>query len=252
MRFEFTPKFFLNFWMTWVLFVGSLIPPFGTSGHVLSGFQSQSGQPYLCSVEVTCYQRFTLVWMTPADLLAAEPFSSMYLQAGICAAWNWDLSCHFSQCGNSGMLYWLNYASSFTKFICQAGCHLVMTDGTTLSSHWYQMVPHSAHGYQMVPHWPATGTIWHLTVLPLVPDSTTLLPLVPVFTPLVGVGFRLRGSCPLSLPSPCIKHGSTSRKYVWAHLKLAMLWIVQEVQPFTFNASFIVDFCSVLLVCVAQ
>ena len=228
MRFEFTPKFFLNFWMTRVLFVGSLIPPFGTSGHVFSGFQSQSGQPYLCSVEVTCYQRFTLVWMTPADLLAAEPFSSMYLLAGICAAWNWDLSCHFSQFGNSGMLYWLNYASSFTKFICQAGCHLVMTDGTTLSSHWYQMVPHCAHG------------------------CTTLLPLVPVFTPLVGVGFRLRGSCPLSLPSPCIKHGSTSRKYVWAHLKLAMLWIVQEVQPFTFNASFIVDFCRVLLVCVAQ
>ena len=30
------------------LFVGSLIPLFWTSGDVLSRFESQSGQPYLC------------------------------------------------------------------------------------------------------------------------------------------------------------------------------------------------------------
>ena len=41
MRFVF--KFFLR---TFVLFVGPLVPLFWTSGNI-SGFQSQSGQPYL-------------------------------------------------------------------------------------------------------------------------------------------------------------------------------------------------------------
>ena len=31
--------------------MGPLIPPFWTSGDVLSGFQSQSGQPYLHLIE---------------------------------------------------------------------------------------------------------------------------------------------------------------------------------------------------------
>ena len=35
--------FLINFWRTWVLFVGPLIPLFQTSGDVSSGFQSQSG-----------------------------------------------------------------------------------------------------------------------------------------------------------------------------------------------------------------
>ena len=58
--------------------MGPLILLFWTSGDFSSGFQSQSGQPYLCLME------------TPADLLvasmAAELFSSMYLQAGIAGA----------------------------------------------------------------------------------------------------------------------------------------------------------------------
>ena len=42
-------KFFFEiiFWRTQVLFVGPLIPLFGTSGDISSGFLSQSGQPYL-------------------------------------------------------------------------------------------------------------------------------------------------------------------------------------------------------------
>ena len=48
--------FFLNFWRTWVLFVGSLIPLIWTSGDVSSGFQSQSG---FCLIRTwqrcTCY-----------------------------------------------------------------------------------------------------------------------------------------------------------------------------------------------------
>ena len=43
--------FFLN-WRTRVLFVGPLIPLFWTSGDVSYGFQSQSGQPYLCLAEI--------------------------------------------------------------------------------------------------------------------------------------------------------------------------------------------------------
>ena len=44
--------FFKNiFWRTQVLFVGPLIPLFWTSGDVFSGFQSQSGQPYLHLME---------------------------------------------------------------------------------------------------------------------------------------------------------------------------------------------------------
>ena len=41
--------------------MGPLIPLFWTSGYVSSGFQSQSGLPYLCLVEVcvTHYLRFT-------------------------------------------------------------------------------------------------------------------------------------------------------------------------------------------------
>ena len=39
--------FFLNLGGHESFFVGPLIPPFWTSGDVSSGFQSQSGKPYL-------------------------------------------------------------------------------------------------------------------------------------------------------------------------------------------------------------
>ena len=81
-------SFFLNFWRTWVLFVGPLIPLFWTSGDVSSGFQSQSG---FCLIRtwrrrtsnVTHSLRF-ISGATTADLLAAsmatEPISSTYLR----------------------------------------------------------------------------------------------------------------------------------------------------------------------------
>ena len=51
-----------NFLRTWVLFVGPLIPMFWTSGDVSSGFQSQSGQPYLYLAEA--YMMYIL-WFPP-------------------------------------------------------------------------------------------------------------------------------------------------------------------------------------------
>ena len=50
-----------NFWRTWVLFVGPIIPLFWTSGDVSSGFQSQSWQPYLSLVEAYVLHS-RLVW----------------------------------------------------------------------------------------------------------------------------------------------------------------------------------------------
>ena len=79
--------FFLNFWRTWVLFVGPLIPLFWTSGDVSSGFQSQSRFCLIrtwrrCTSNITHSLRFTS-GAAPADLLAAsmaaEPISSIYL-----------------------------------------------------------------------------------------------------------------------------------------------------------------------------
>ena len=48
--------FFQNFWRTWVLFVGPLIPLFWTSGDIYPGFQSQVGSlacmlPCLCTTD---------------------------------------------------------------------------------------------------------------------------------------------------------------------------------------------------------
>ena len=43
-----TGMHFFLIWRTQVLFVGPVIPMFWTSNDVSSGFQSQSGQPYLC------------------------------------------------------------------------------------------------------------------------------------------------------------------------------------------------------------
>ena len=82
--------------------MGPLIPLFWTGDDVSSRFQSQSGQPYSHLVEmyvlhiprdspgrdvcVTHPMRFTSS-VTAAELLAArmaaKPFSSIYLQAGI-------------------------------------------------------------------------------------------------------------------------------------------------------------------------
>ena len=68
--------FCFNFWKAQVLFVEPLIPLFRISGDILSGFLRH----------VTRTLRFTS-GVTPADLLAAsmaaDPFSSMYLRAGI-------------------------------------------------------------------------------------------------------------------------------------------------------------------------
>ena len=76
--------------------MGSLIPLFWTSGDISSVFQS-GGR----GIHVTCSLRFTS-GVTPADLLAsslaAKLFSSMYLQAGIGGARNWDLLYHHSRC----------------------------------------------------------------------------------------------------------------------------------------------------------
>ena len=63
----------------------------------------------------TCYRRFTSD-ATSADLLvasmAAKPFSSTYLQAGIGGVQNWDLSYHHSQCEIRQTLYQMSYADS--------------------------------------------------------------------------------------------------------------------------------------------
>ena len=58
----------------------ALIPPFWTSGNICSGFRSQGGSPRLHTSSPACngFLRFTSV-VTPADLLVAELFQSMYL-----------------------------------------------------------------------------------------------------------------------------------------------------------------------------
>ena len=40
-----------------------------------------------------------------------------------------------------------------------------------------------------------------------------------------------------------------SRKYLWEHSKLTMLWIFHEMQPSPFNAGLTIDLCCVPLVC---
>ena len=62
--------FNLNFWRTQVLFVGTLIPLFWTSGDVSSGFQSQSGQSYLHLAEAYVLHipwDSPLVWHLPTS-----------------------------------------------------------------------------------------------------------------------------------------------------------------------------------------
>ena len=56
-------------WRTSVLFVGSLMPLFWTSGNVCPGFQSQGGSPGLCALLPACngILRFTS-GAIPADL----------------------------------------------------------------------------------------------------------------------------------------------------------------------------------------
>ena len=65
-------SYFINFGWAQVLFVGSLIPMFWTSGDVPSGFQSQSGQPLSCLAEAYILH---IPWDSPLvqHLLAAEP-----------------------------------------------------------------------------------------------------------------------------------------------------------------------------------
>ena len=66
--------FLKNFWRTWVLFVGPLIPLFWTSGDVCPGFQSQGGSlvcmlPCLHTTDASDSQ---VSGVTPADLLVAS------------------------------------------------------------------------------------------------------------------------------------------------------------------------------------
>ena len=78
---HFNAFFFSNFWMTWVLLVGPLIPLFWTSGNVCPGFQSQDGS--LACFLTWVILRFTS-GVTLADCIeihmAAKSFRSTYLQ----------------------------------------------------------------------------------------------------------------------------------------------------------------------------
>ena len=89
--------------------MGPLISLFLISGDISSGFQSQSGQPYLHLAEA---YRFTSD-ATHADLLeatlAGKLISSMYLRAGIGGVRNRDLSCH------RRTIYRLSYAGSVCR-----------------------------------------------------------------------------------------------------------------------------------------
>ena len=86
-----------NFWKTWVLLVGLLIPLFWISGEICPGFYTQGGSPCLLALSLACNRiiRFTY-GATPADLLtanmAAKLFSSTYLQTSIGGAQDLDLS----------------------------------------------------------------------------------------------------------------------------------------------------------------
>ena len=74
------PTFFFNFWRTWVLFVGSLIPLFWTSSDVSPGFQSQGGSlagvlchlPAMNSWDTPLVQHLLISWR-PAWQLVAFP-----------------------------------------------------------------------------------------------------------------------------------------------------------------------------------
>ena len=107
--------FFLNFWRTWVLFVGPLIPLFWTSGDVSSGFQSQSG---FCLIRAYVL-RYTFpeihLWCNTCWPLGSQhgswDVSSTYLR-GIGGTRNWELSCRHSQCEIRQTLYRLSYPGS--------------------------------------------------------------------------------------------------------------------------------------------
>ena len=61
--------------------MGPLIPLFGTSGDVSSGFQSQSGQPYSYSCLAKVYLLHSLRFtsgVTPVDLLAASMAAELF------------------------------------------------------------------------------------------------------------------------------------------------------------------------------
>ena len=138
-----TQFLFLNFWRTWVLFVGSLIPLFWTSGDVSSGFQSQSGF-YLIHTwrrhmsNVTHSLRFTS-GATPADLLAAsmaaEPITdpiytlAQYLLQMKCLA-------HFTH-----NLIWINRKyDSILEFIRSTVCNTKQsfeTHAADISTIWW-------------------------------------------------------------------------------------------------------------------
>ena len=82
--------FFSNFWRTWVLFVGPLIPLFWTSGNVSSGFQSQSGLPTckaLVGLETGSYHSTVYEFKNPSKCCWLAP--SMSIQ---CWNSNYDIS----------------------------------------------------------------------------------------------------------------------------------------------------------------
>ena len=77
--------------------MGPLIPLFWTSGDVSSGFQSQSGQPYLCLV----------------INMAAEPSLPHTYEALV----ELEVSCCCSQCEIRQTLYRLSYHDRVGRFI---------------------------------------------------------------------------------------------------------------------------------------
>ena len=86
-------------------FIGRLIPLFGTSGDIFSGFKARVVSLIRTWQRHTCSLRFTY-GVTLANLSTSEPISSKYLRAGIGGARNQDLSCH------RRTLYQLSYAGS--------------------------------------------------------------------------------------------------------------------------------------------
>ena len=81
-----------------VIFVGSLKPPFWTSGDIFPGFQIQGGLPSLYALLPVCngFPKF-ISGTAPAGLLAAsmaaKPFRYRYLRTGISGAPVWDQEC---------------------------------------------------------------------------------------------------------------------------------------------------------------
>ena len=96
------------FWKTSILYGGSLIPLFWTSGDICPGFQSQGGFSCLHALLPTCNEFIRFTPGTTVDFLVAsmvaELFQSTYLHTSIGGAQVQDQACCLTACDKTSAL----------------------------------------------------------------------------------------------------------------------------------------------------